>query len=159
MNLTFMQCLSKHFGVFLGKVSGLGGDDNAFAHDYHATFLNSGLDLNVALALFPLTSYGGGLVLLPWEGTVVTVAALDPSGTATNNDAAVAEDRQKDIHGTSLPARLAAQRESVTFGLVFTCAAVYRVHSMDASAAQWHDVAVPLPLFGRDHVCPSTMTS
>jgi hypothetical protein len=50
MNLTLMQFLSKHFGVFLGKVSGLGADDNAFAHDYHTTFLNSGLDLNTILA-------------------------------------------------------------------------------------------------------------
>jgi porin len=86
MNLTFMQFLSKHVGVFLGKVSGLGADDNTFAHDYHSTFVNSGLDLNVPLALFPLTAYGGGLVILPWEGAVVTMAALDPSGTATNND-------------------------------------------------------------------------
>jgi porin len=83
MNLTFMQFLSPHFGVFLGKASGLGADDNAFAHDYHTTFLNSGLALNAALSLFPLTAYGGGLVLLPWDGAVVTVAALDPSGTAT----------------------------------------------------------------------------
>jgi porin len=51
--------------VFLGKVSGLGADDNAFAHDYHSTFVNSGLNLNVAFGLFPLTAYGGGLVLLP----------------------------------------------------------------------------------------------
>ena len=86
MNLTFMQFLSPNFGVFLGKVSGLGGDDNAFAHDYHATFVNSGLDLNMALALFPLTAYGGGLVIVPWEGAVVTMAALDPSGTATDNN-------------------------------------------------------------------------
>src|SRR5215468_7026349 len=35
MNLTFMQFLSKHFVVVLGKASGLGADDNAFAHDYH----------------------------------------------------------------------------------------------------------------------------
>jgi porin len=86
MNLTFMQFLSKHFGVFLGKLSGLEGDDNTFAHDYHAAFLNSGLYFNMALALAPLTSYGGGLVILPWEGAVFTVSALDPSGTATNND-------------------------------------------------------------------------
>ena len=86
MNLTFMQFLSKHFGVFLGKVSGLGADDNAFAHDYHSTFLNSALDFNMALALFPFTAYGGGLVILPWDGAVFTVSALDPSGTATNND-------------------------------------------------------------------------
>jgi porin len=86
MNLTFMQFLSKHFGVFLGKVSGLGADENAFANDYHSTFMYSGLDLNMALALFPFTAYGGGLVILPWEGAVFTVSALDPSGTATDNN-------------------------------------------------------------------------
>jgi porin len=48
--------------------------------------VNSGLNLNVAFGLFPLTAYGGGLVLLPWEGAVFTVSALDPSGTATDNN-------------------------------------------------------------------------
>jgi porin len=86
MNLTFTQFLSKHVGVFLGKVSGLGGDDNTFAHDYHSTFLNTGLDFNMTLDLFPLTAYGGGLVILPWEDAAFTVAALDPSGTARDND-------------------------------------------------------------------------
>jgi porin len=86
MNLTFTQFLSPRFGVFLGKVSGLGADDNTFAHGYHSTFLNSALGLNVVLSLFPLTAYGGGLVLLPWKGAVFTVSALDPGGTATNND-------------------------------------------------------------------------
>ena len=69
-----------------GQGLGLGADDNAFAHDYHSTFLNSGLSFNMALALFPFTAYGGGLVILPWDGAVFTVSALDPSGTATNND-------------------------------------------------------------------------
>jgi hypothetical protein len=41
----------------------------------------------------------------------------------------------QNVHSTSLPVRLAARRDSVTFALVCTCAAVYRVHSMDASAA------------------------
>jgi porin len=86
MNLTFTQFFSEHFGVFLGKVSGLGGDDNAFAHDYHSQFLNYGLYFNAAYSLFPFTSYGGGLVILPWEGAVFSVSAGDPSGTATNND-------------------------------------------------------------------------
>src|SRR5215468_3156818 len=86
MGLTFMQFLSKHFGVFLGKNYNLGADDNAFAHDWHSTFLNTALDFNQIFALAPLTAYGGGLVILPWEGAVFTVSALDPSGTATNND-------------------------------------------------------------------------
>src|SRR5262249_15310225 len=46
------------------------------------------------------------------------------------------ESNHKNVHSTSLPAHLAARRKSVTFGLVFTCAAVYRVHLMDASVAQ-----------------------
>src|SRR5499426_2943249 len=86
MGLTFMQFLSKHFGVFLGKNYTLGADDNAFAHDWRSTFLNTALVFNTTLALFPFTAYGGGLVLLPWEGAVFTVSALDPDGTATNND-------------------------------------------------------------------------
>ena len=60
-------------GVDRRKVSGLGADDNAFAHDYHATFLNSALDLNVALALFPFTAYGDAFqdgVLVTAEGRV-----------------------------------------------------------------------------------------
>ena len=86
MNLTFTQFLSPHFAVYLGKASGLGGDDNAFAHDYHSQFMNSALNFNMALSLFPLTAYGGGIIVLPWEGAVFTAAALDPNGTATNND-------------------------------------------------------------------------
>jgi porin len=85
-NLTFLQFLSKHFGVILGKMSLLGGDDNAFAHDYHSTFMNMGLDYNQTLALVPFTAYGGGFVILPWDGAVLSVSALDPSGAATNND-------------------------------------------------------------------------
>jgi hypothetical protein len=52
------------------------------------------------------------------------------------------EPNHKDVHSNSLPARLEARRESVTFELVFTGVAVYRVHSMDASAAQRHNVGV-----------------
>ena len=72
--------------MFLGKVYTLGGDDNAFAHDYHSTFMNTALDFNTTLGLAPFTAYGGGLVILPWDGAVFTVSVIDPSGTATNND-------------------------------------------------------------------------
>jgi porin len=85
-NLTFMQFLSPHFAVVAGKMSGLGADENTFAHDYHTQFVNAALSFNMAAALFPLTAFGGGIVVLPWEGAVFTAAALDPNGTATNND-------------------------------------------------------------------------
>ena len=34
----------------------------------------------------PFSAYGGSLVFLPWEGAIFTVAVIDPSGSATNND-------------------------------------------------------------------------
>jgi len=86
MNLTFMQFFSKYFGVVVGKLYTLTGDDNDLAHDFHSTFMNTALDFNMAAALFPFSAYGGGLVFLPWEGAVFTVSVIDPSGTPTNND-------------------------------------------------------------------------
>ena len=86
MNLSFMQFFSPKFGIVVGKLYTLGGDNNEFAHDIHSTFLYSGLDFNMTLGLFPFSAYGGTLVFLPWEGAQFTVAVVDPSGTATNND-------------------------------------------------------------------------
>ena len=86
MNLTFMQFLSPKFGIVVGKLYTLGGDNNAFAHDFHSAFLNTALNFNTVLALFPFSAYGGSLVFLPWEGAQFTVAVIDPSGSATNND-------------------------------------------------------------------------
>jgi porin len=86
MNLTFMQFLSPKFGIVVGKLYTLGGDNNEFAHDFHSTFVNTALDFNATLALFPFSAYGGSLIFLPWEGAQFTVAVIDPSGTATNND-------------------------------------------------------------------------
>ncbi len=86
MSLQFMQFLSTKFGIAVGKLYTLGGDNNEFAHDFHSTFLNTALDFNVTLALVPFTAYGGTLIFLPWEGAQFTVAVIDPSGSGTNND-------------------------------------------------------------------------
>jgi porin len=87
MNLTFTQFLSKNFGLYAGKIyTFTGGDVNDFAHDYHSTFLNTALLLNMTLAFVPFSGYGGGLMILPWDGSVVSVVAIDPSGSPTNND-------------------------------------------------------------------------
>jgi len=86
MNLSFMQFLSPKFGIAVGKLYTLGGDNNEFAHDFHSTFLYTALDFNVTLGLFPFSAYGGTLIFLPWEGAQFTVAVIDPSGTPTNND-------------------------------------------------------------------------
>jgi hypothetical protein len=52
MSLTYMQFLSKSFGLFAGKLYGLSSDDNAFAHNFHSRFLNTGLTFNMVLGLF-----------------------------------------------------------------------------------------------------------
>ncbi len=54
MNLTFAQFLSTWFGVFLGKVETLGGDENAFAHSFRTQFLNTGLNFNMTTGFGPL---------------------------------------------------------------------------------------------------------
>jgi porin len=86
MNLTLMQFLSPKFGIVVGKLYTLGGDNNEFAHDFHSQFTNTALNFNAALALVPFSNYGGSLVFLPWEGATFTLGLFDPSGTPTNND-------------------------------------------------------------------------
>src|SRR5262245_53462150 len=86
-NLSFMQFFSKQFGIVVGKLYSLyGADENAFAYEYHDNFLNTNFAFNMTLALFPWSAYGGSFVILPWEGAVITVGVLDPSGTPSNND-------------------------------------------------------------------------
>jgi porin len=86
MNLSFLQFLHPKFGIIAGKLSGLGGDANAFAHDFRSQFMNMALNFNPALSLFPLSGYGGGLLLLPWEGVQLTATVIDPSGSPMDND-------------------------------------------------------------------------
>ena len=61
-------------------------DDNEFAHDYHSTFLNSAFNFNMTLALFPFTAYGGGFVILPWDGAVVHAERRRPERHARQNN-------------------------------------------------------------------------
>jgi len=86
MNLTFTQFLSKWFGIYAGKLYTLGGDDNAFAHNFNTQFLNTALNFNMTLGFVPFSGYGGGVVVLPWEGALFTATVIDASGSATNND-------------------------------------------------------------------------
>jgi porin len=86
MNLTYMQFFTRWFGVFVGKVNVLDSDANDFAHNYRTQFLNFGLNVNLAPALTPFSAFGGGIVVVPWEGAVFTAMAMDPSGTPASND-------------------------------------------------------------------------
>lgn len=86
MNATFTQFLSPKFGMFVGKIFAVDGFHGEFAGDWRNQFWNIGMVIPMSLALVPLSAYGGGLVVLPWDGVVFTTMALDPRGTP-NDDA------------------------------------------------------------------------
>jgi hypothetical protein len=53
MNLAYTHVLSPHFGIAAGKLSALGADFNAFAHDFHSQFMNTVLNSTRPLRSFP----------------------------------------------------------------------------------------------------------
>jgi len=111
MNATFTQFLSTKFGVFAGKVFVLDGFKGEFTGDIRNQFMNTALAFPIALALVPISAYGGGVIGLPWEGVILSAMALDASGTPTKDDISKAFD-----DGTTVIA--SAQVKIKPFGLV-----------------------------------------
>ena len=85
MQLTFAQFLAPWVGVMVGKIYTLGSDMNAFAHDWRTQFLNLNLNVNAALLTAPISAWGGSLIFIPMEGSLVTLGVLDPNGTPLDN--------------------------------------------------------------------------
>jgi hypothetical protein len=44
-----------------------------------------GFQGNLAAILAPVSAWGGGVVVLPWEGAVVSAGVIDPNGTPRDN--------------------------------------------------------------------------
>ncbi len=80
MNLTYAQFLTTWFGVVLGKIETLTGDVNEFAHDFRTQFQNLGFQFNLTGALTPISALGGGIIVLPFKGAVLSSMVLDPDG-------------------------------------------------------------------------------
>ena len=77
---TFTQFLSQQFGVFLGKINTL-APTNLLHGDHTNGFLNTGLNVPLALALVPLSAYGAGALYLPSHDVTVAGMVIDPNGT------------------------------------------------------------------------------
>jgi len=92
MNATFTQFLSPKFGVIMGKINLIDGSQGEFSGNYRTQFMKAGLTFPMASALIPIAAYGGGVIVVPWDGFVLSALALDPSGTTTNNDISEAFD-------------------------------------------------------------------
>jgi porin len=82
---TYTQFLSEHFGVFLGKINSI-APTNVLHGDYTTGFLNTGLNLPLALAMVPLSAYGAGALYLPSHDVTLAAMVLDPNGTIMDDD-------------------------------------------------------------------------
>jgi len=82
---TYTQFLSQHFGVFLGKINSI-APTNVLHGDYTTGFLNTAINLPLALAMVPLSAYGAGALYLPSHDVTLAAMVLDPNGTIENDD-------------------------------------------------------------------------
>jgi porin len=82
---TYTQFLSQHFAVFLGKINSI-APTNVLHGDYTTGFLNTGLNLPLALAMVPLSAYGAGALYLPSHDVTLAAMVLDANGTIMNDD-------------------------------------------------------------------------
>ncbi|MBW8327725.1 MAG: carbohydrate porin [Thiobacillus sp.] len=82
---TYTQFLSQHFGVFLGKINSI-APTNVLHGDYTTGFLNTSINMPLALAMVPLSAYGAGALYLPSHDVTLAAMVLDPNGTIENDD-------------------------------------------------------------------------
>lgn len=86
MQASFAQFLSPKFGLVAGKLFTLVDESGQFAGNFRTQFMNTGLAIPMSFVLVPISAYGGGVVVLPWEGVAFSALVLDPGGTPLNND-------------------------------------------------------------------------
>ena len=86
MQASYTQFLSTKFGVTMGKMNVFEFTPTELYGDYRTQFMNTGLNINSAFAMAPLSAYGGGVLLLPTKDITLMALALDAGGTPTNND-------------------------------------------------------------------------
>jgi porin len=89
-NVSYMQFLSEHFGVIMGKLDTVNtGDMNEFAHGKgDAQFLNLAFNLNPTLLVaVPYSTLGGGVIILPVkanpDAAIISFSALSGDGEPT----------------------------------------------------------------------------
>jgi porin len=82
---TYTQFLSQNFGMFLGKINSI-APTNVLHGDYTTGFLNTSVNMPLALAMVPLSAYGAGALYLPSHDVTLAAMVLDSNGTIKNND-------------------------------------------------------------------------
>jgi porin len=85
-NATFTQFLSPKFGLTVGKINLLDAGETEFYGDYRTQFMNTAFNFPMTLALLPLSTFGGGVVVLPRDDILLSGLAIGPNGAPTRND-------------------------------------------------------------------------
>lgn len=85
MNATFMQFLSEHLGLVIGKFNTFQLAENEFYGDYSTQFMNTAFNFPLTVYQIPISAWGGGIIALPSKDLVLSVLELNPNGTATTN--------------------------------------------------------------------------
>jgi len=86
MNATFIQFLSTKFGLAMGKFNTFALGKQEFYGDYNTQFENTAFMFPMTLEQVPISAFGGGVIVLPTDGVILSALALDPNGTPTSND-------------------------------------------------------------------------
>ena len=85
-NASLTQFLSPKLGLTAGKFNLLDSGATEFYGDYRTQFLNTAFNFPMTLALIPLSTFGGGVLVLPRDDIILSALALGPNGTPTSND-------------------------------------------------------------------------
>src|SRR5271169_6482513 len=85
-NATLTQFLSPQFGVIAGKINTLDLGATEFYGDYRTQFLNAVFNFPMTVQQVPLSTFGGGVLVLPRDDIVLSGLALGPNGAPISND-------------------------------------------------------------------------
>jgi porin len=86
MNATLTQFLSPQFGVTAGKLNLLDAGETEFYGNYRTQFMNAAFNFPMTFALLPLSTFGGGVVVLPRDDILLSGLAIGPNGAPISND-------------------------------------------------------------------------
>jgi porin len=86
MNATLTQFFSPQFGVTVGKFNLLDAGETEFYGDYRTQFMNAAFNFPMTFALLPLSTFGGGVVVLPRDDILLSGLAIGPTGAPISND-------------------------------------------------------------------------
>jgi porin len=79
-NATFTQFLSPELGLTAGKFNLLDAGETEFYGTYRTQLMNTAFNFPMTLEELPLSTFGGGVVVLPRQDILLVGLAIGPNG-------------------------------------------------------------------------------